>query len=69
METELEVINTNGSLRVYDSMTTVLINRGNFKMKMHRRSEEMVQRLKALDALPEVLSSIPRHHMVAHNHL
>jgi hypothetical protein len=30
---------------------------------------EMAQRLRALTALPEVLSSIPRNHMVAHNHL
>jgi hypothetical protein len=29
---------------------------------------EMVQRLKALTALPEALSSIPSNHMVAHNH-
>jgi hypothetical protein len=30
---------------------------------------EMAQRLGALTALPEVLSSIPSNHMVAHNHL
>jgi len=30
---------------------------------------EMAQWLKALTALPEVLSSIPSNHMVAHNHL
>jgi len=30
---------------------------------------EMAQRLRALTVLPEVLSSIPSHHMVAHNHL
>jgi hypothetical protein len=30
---------------------------------------EMAQWLRALAALPEVLSSIPRNHMVAHNHL
>jgi hypothetical protein len=29
----------------------------------------MTQRLRVLTALPEVLSSIPRNHMVAHNHL
>jgi hypothetical protein len=29
---------------------------------------EMAQRLRALPALPEVLSSIPSNHMVAHNH-
>jgi hypothetical protein len=30
---------------------------------------EMAQWLRALTALPEVLSSIPNSHMVAHNHL
>jgi hypothetical protein len=30
---------------------------------------EMAQQLRALTALPEVLSSIPSNHMVAHNHL
>ena len=30
---------------------------------------EMAQRLRALTALPEVLSSIPSNHMVAHNHM
>jgi hypothetical protein len=30
---------------------------------------DMAQQLRALTALPEVLSSIPRNHMVAHNHL
>jgi hypothetical protein len=29
----------------------------------------MVQWLRALSVLPEVLSSIPSNHMVAHNHL
>jgi hypothetical protein len=30
---------------------------------------EMAQQLRALTALPEVLSSIPSNHMVPHNHL
>jgi hypothetical protein len=30
---------------------------------------EMAQRLRALTALPEVLSSIPSNHMEAHNYL
>ena len=30
---------------------------------------EMAQQLRALTTLPEVLSSIPSNHMVAHNHL
>jgi hypothetical protein len=33
------------------------------------RAGEMAQRLKALSAVPEVLSSNPSNHMVAHNHL
>jgi hypothetical protein len=32
-------------------------------------AREIAWRLRALAALPEVLSSIPRNHMVAHNHL
>jgi hypothetical protein len=37
--------------------------------KKHLEAAEMAQRLRALTALPEVLSSIPSNHMVAHNHL
>jgi hypothetical protein len=33
------------------------------------RAREMAQRLRALTALPKVLSSNPSNHMVAHNHL
>jgi hypothetical protein len=33
------------------------------------RAGEMAQQLRALSALPEVLSSIPNDHMVAHDHL
>ena len=33
------------------------------------KAEEMAQHLKALTALPEVLSSIPSTHMEAHDHL
>jgi len=42
---------------------------------MHRnlnesgRTGEMAQRLRALTALPEVRSSIPSNHVVAHNNL
>ena len=32
-------------------------------------AEEMAQWLRALTVLPEVLSSIPSNHMMAHNHL
>jgi hypothetical protein len=34
-----------------------------------RGPQEMAQQLRALTTLPEVLSSIPSSHMVAHNHL
>jgi hypothetical protein len=33
------------------------------------RTGEMAQRLRALTALPKVLSSNPSNHMVAYNHL
>jgi hypothetical protein len=32
-------------------------------------TREMAQRLRALSVLPEVMSLIPRNHMVAYNHL
>jgi hypothetical protein len=38
-------------------------------LKTHGQAGEINQRLRALTALPEVLSSIPSNHMVAHNHL
>jgi hypothetical protein len=37
--------------------------------KKRSRAGEMSQWVRALDALLEVLSSIPSNHMVAHNHL
>jgi hypothetical protein len=39
------------------------------KLKLLTQAGEMAGRLKALTALPEVLSSIPSNHMVAHSHL
>jgi hypothetical protein len=35
--------------------------------KKGERNGEIIQRLRALTALPEVLSSIPSNYMVAHN--
>jgi hypothetical protein len=37
--------------------------------KVRARAGEMAQRLRALTALPKVLSSNPSNHIVAHNHL
>jgi hypothetical protein len=37
--------------------------------KTNQSAGEMAKRLRALTALPEVLSSTPSNHMVAHNHL
>jgi hypothetical protein len=39
------------------------------KKKKKTGAGEMAQQLRALAVLPEVLSSIPSNHMVAHNHL
>jgi hypothetical protein len=39
-----------------------------FILKFHFRAGEMAQQVRALTALPEVLSSNPSKHMVAHNH-
>jgi hypothetical protein len=33
------------------------------------KAGEMAQQVRAMTALPKVLSSIPTNHMVAHNHL
>jgi hypothetical protein len=39
------------------------------KIKKKSGAEKMAQQLRALAALPKVLSSIPSNHVVAHNHL
>jgi hypothetical protein len=39
------------------------------KRKHEERAAKMVQQLRALNALPKVLSSNPSNHLVAHNHL
>jgi hypothetical protein len=41
----------------------------NYLVMINNRAGEMAQWLRALTALPEVLSSIPSNHLVAHNHL
>jgi len=43
--------------------------RQNNPLKNKNQAGEMTQRLEALTALPEVLSSNPSNHVVAHNHL
>jgi hypothetical protein len=40
-----------------------------FSLKSSSHAGEMAQQLKALTALPKVLSSNPSNHVVAHNHL
>jgi hypothetical protein len=39
------------------------------KLISYSGAGEIAQWLKALDALPKVISSIPSNHIVAHNHL
>jgi hypothetical protein len=39
------------------------------KERIEKELERWLSGLRALTALPEVLSSIPTNHMVAHNHL
>jgi hypothetical protein len=41
----------------------------NAPIKNEDGAGEMAQQLRALTEFPEVLSSIPSNHMVAHNHL
>ena len=38
-------------------------------LKLYATTGEVAQWLRALTALPEILSSIPSNHMVSHNHL
>ena len=45
------------------------LNKEKNVMKSNYRDGEMAQWLRALTALPDILSSIPSNHMVAHNHL
>jgi hypothetical protein len=54
-------------------ITTKEIANINIKIVLKRpgrwRTGEIAQQLGAVTVLPEVLSSIPNNHMVAHNHL
>jgi hypothetical protein len=42
---------------------------GTHMVRFQARVGKMMQQLRALTTLPEVLSSIPSNHMVAHNYL
>jgi hypothetical protein len=44
-------------------------NKTKIKTKKQTQAGEIAQQLRALTALPKVLSSIPSNHTVAHNHL
>jgi hypothetical protein len=48
---------------------TLFITEALHIFKKNSQAGEMAQWLGALTALPEVLSSIPSNHVVAHNHL
>jgi hypothetical protein len=50
-------------------MMKILIFSCDMLNKWLLRAGEMVQWVRALTALPKVLSSVPSNHMVAHNHL
>ena len=43
-------------------------SRVSFALRLSSGAGEMAQQLRALTALPEVLSSNPSNHIVAHNH-
>jgi hypothetical protein len=62
---------TSWSLLIYFNETYLLISPHDSFFKKYSQGEagEMAQRLRALTALPEVLSLIPSNHMVAYNHL
>jgi hypothetical protein len=50
-------------------VTIPILKKKNQLLKIDKRAGEMAQQLRALTALPKVLSSNPSNHMVAHNHL
>jgi hypothetical protein len=50
-------------------MSTKAIMNEKFSLRKKIWAGEMAQQLRALAVLPEILSSIPSNHMVAHNHL
>jgi hypothetical protein len=50
------------------SVLHITINKS-LKKNRFARAKEMAQWLRALTALPEIMSSIPGNHMVAHNPL
>ena len=71
--TQVSWVHAHSDLRVY-GMRRVLRNMQakhphTQTTKQFMGAGEMAQRLRALTALPEVLSSIPSSHMEAHNHL
>jgi hypothetical protein len=55
--------------RILSSACAVGCSQYLIRVKVKQRAGEMALRLRALTALPEVLSSIPGNHMLAHNHL
>jgi hypothetical protein len=54
---------------IHNSLREEIKNIFEAEIKAGGRAGGMIQRLRALTALPEVLSSNPSNHMVAHNHL
>jgi hypothetical protein len=59
--------NTGKQLEVLKEETNKQTNKN--PLKNCRRAGEMAQQVRALTALPKVLSSIPSNHIVAHNYL
>ena len=54
---------------LHDQLEQLSSQEGNLSLKVVKWTGAMAQWLRALTALPKVLSSIPSNHMVAHNHL
>jgi len=67
-----KIFQANG-LKKEAGVAILISNKIHFQPKVIKKDKEgageMAQRLTALTALPEVLSSIPSNHMVAYNHL
>jgi len=58
-----------GSIRCLEGQGFIIIRWEMVRLKNFIWAEEVAQRVRALTDLPEVLSSIPSNHMVAHSHL
>jgi hypothetical protein len=68
-EFEASLVYRASSRTARDTQRNPVLKKQTNKQTKPQKAGEMIQRLRALTALPEVLSSIPSNHMVSPNHL